>query len=228
MWLAIDTATDQASIALGGPGSVLARESIAGSRRHASALLPALERCLTQIGAGYGEIEGVVLADGPGSFTGLRVGASVAKALLRVRPMPLWVTPSLLVCAAGAAEVAGAGVTVLAVSNALRGELFVAAYRFAPGRVETVLAPTVLAPDQIRDRVSEPWILVGPSAPTLGGTPTWPDAGVMLGLVGVAGALRAVVDGAGWEPEYGRPAEAQVKWEREHGRHLADPPRPHR
>ena len=97
MWLAIDTATDQASVALGLPGQLLARETIAGARKHAAALLPAIESCLTRLGAGYGEIEGVVLADGPGSFTGLRVGASVAKALIRARPMPLWVAPSLLV-----------------------------------------------------------------------------------------------------------------------------------
>ncbi len=225
MWLAIDTATDQAAIALGSPGVVLAREAIDGARRHAAALLPAIERCLTQIDAGYAEIEGVLLADGPGSFTGLRVGASVAQALIRVRPMPLWVVPSLLVCAAGAATPSGD--TVLAVSNALRGELFAAAYRFAPGRVDTLLAPTVLGPDLIRTRLPGPWQLVGPSAPTLGGVPTWPDAGVMLGLIGVAGALRVIPDAARWEPQYGRPAEAQAKWERDHGRPLADPARPH-
>ncbi len=220
MWLAIDTATDQASVALGLPGRVLGHETIIGARRHATALLPAIERCLSHLGAGFAEIEGVVLADGPGSFTGLRVGAAVAKALVRVRPMPLWVAPSLLACAAGAG--APVGETVLAVSNALRGELFAAAYRFPPGRVEVVLSPTVLTAEQIRARIAVPYRLVGPSAPTLGGEPTWPDAGVLLGLVGRAGGVRAIPDPAGWEPEYGRPAEAQAKWEREHGRPLAD------
>lgn len=225
MWLALDTATDQASVALGMPGRVLARETIAGARRHAAALLPAIERCLAAAGAGYPELEGIVLADGPGSFTGLRVGASVAKALIRVRPMPLWIAPSLLVCAAGAA--AAEGSTVLAVSNALRGELFAAAYRFHPGRVDTVLAPTVLTPAQIGQCVPGEYILVGPSAPLLGGQPSWPDAGLLLELVGTAGGVRAVGDVGAWEPEYGRPAEAQAKWERDHGRPLADPARTH-
>ncbi len=225
MWLALDTATDSASVALGLPGRVLARETIAGARRHASGLLPAIERCLAEVGAGFAEIEGLVLADGPGSFTGLRVGASVAKALIRVRPMPLWVAPSLLVCAAGAPRVEGQ--TLLAVSNALRGELFVAAYRMYPGRVETVLAPSVRTPDQIPARVAGDCRLVGPSAAVLGGQPTWPDAGALLGLVGVAGGVLAVSAAAAWEPDYGRPAEAQVKWERDHGRPLADPARAH-
>lgn len=225
MWLALDTATDQASVALGLPGRVLARETIAGARRHAAALLPAIERCLAESGAGFPELEGIVLADGPGSFTGLRVGASVAKALIRVHPMPLWVAPSLLVCAAAAPGAEGRA--VLAVSNALRGELFAAAYRFHPGRVETLLAPTVLTPAQIGARFGGDYLLVGPSAPLLGGQPTWPDAGVLLGLVGMAGGVRALRDAGHWEPEYGRPAEAQAKWEREHGRPLADPARTH-
>jgi hypothetical protein len=115
---------------------------------------------------------------------------------------------------------------VLAVSNALRGELFAAAYRFRPGRVETVLAPTVVKPEEIHGRVPDAARITGPAAGTLGGEPAWPEAGRLLTLVGVAGAVRRVPDPAGWEPDYGRPAEAQAKWEREHGRPLADPASP--
>jgi tRNA threonylcarbamoyladenosine biosynthesis protein TsaB len=222
MWLALDTATDQASLALGGPGGVLARETIVGARRHAAGLLSALSACLARAGAAREAIEGIVLADGPGSFTGLRVGAAAAKALVRVRPVPLWTAPSLLVCAA--ARPAEEGV-ILAVSNALRGELFAAAYRFGPGMVETVLAPTVVAPPELSARAPMPSRIVGPAAPTLGAEPTWPDAGDLLALVGLAGGVTLVSDPAGWEPEYGRPAEAQAQWERTHGRPLADPTR---
>src|SRR5690606_23415639 len=102
MWLALDTATDRAQVVLGAPGVILARAEVVGARRHAAELLPAIERCLAAAASNYGALEGIVLADGPGSFTGLRVSAAVAKALVRARPMPLWVAPSLLVCAAGA------------------------------------------------------------------------------------------------------------------------------
>lgn len=224
MWLALDTATDRASVALGGPGLPPVRGGVVGARRHAAELVPAIERCLAEAGTGYGAIEGIVLADGPGSFTGLRVGASVAKALCRARPVPLWVAPSLLVCAAAGP----AGAVVLAVSNALRGDLFAAAYRCTPARVEVVLAPEVLRPEAIRARVAAPAVIVGPAAATLGGTPTWPDAGVLLDLVGRAGALSHVPDPARWEPVYGRPAEAQAQWELKHGRPLADPAGPAR
>jgi tRNA threonylcarbamoyladenosine biosynthesis protein TsaB len=221
MWLALDTATDRASLALGFPGQVLARETIVGARRHASQLLPALERCFVSAGLRRGGLEGIVLADGPGSFTGLRVGAAAAKALIRVRPVPLWTAPSLLACAAAARGTVG---TVLAVGNALRGELFAAAYAFPAGAVETRLAPTVLTPAALAGRLARPERIVGPGAATLQAEPTWPDAADLLWLIGLAGGVARVADPARWEPRYGRPAEAQAQWERAHGRSLADPP----
>jgi tRNA threonylcarbamoyladenosine biosynthesis protein TsaB len=220
MWLALDTATDRASVALGGPGGIVATATIVGARRHAAALLPAIEGCLSRAGAGYPDLEGVVLADGPGSFTGLRVGATVVRGLIRARRIPCWIAPSLLVAAAGAG--APAAEVVLSVSNALRGELYAGAYRFPAGRVEVVLPPMVLTPAELSRRLPEHARCVGPSAPVLGGEPTWPDAAELIRLVGRAGGVRQVAEPARWEPEYGRPAEAQAKWEREHGRPLAD------
>lgn len=218
MWLGIDTATDRASLALGSAGDIVVRQTIVGARNHAGALLPVLADSLAKAGVAREEIEGIALADGPGSFTGLRVGAAVAKGLVRVQPVPLWTAPSLLVCAAA---VKSEGV-VLSVSNALRGELFAAAYRFTPGQVETVLPPTVITPKDLAARVPSPASIVGPAAPTLGAQPTWPEAGDLLGLIGLAGGVTLVADPPSWEPEYGRPAEAQAVWERTHGRPLAD------
>ena len=74
MLLAIDTATDRASVAVGQGAEVLAQECIVGARRHASQLLPVVSACLDRAGIGLEQVEGILLADGPGSFTGLRVG----------------------------------------------------------------------------------------------------------------------------------------------------------
>ncbi len=222
MWLALDTATDRASLALGLPGAVFAEASLPGARRHAALLLPMLDRCLERAGASLAELEGIVLADGPGSFTGLRVGASVAKALAHTRGLALWTAPSLLGLAAASGD---DGALVLAVSDALRGELFAGAWRVRPAEVETVLAPATLTPDEIHTRLPAPGRIVGPAAARLGAAPTWPRAAALLDLVGRAHALTRVADPALWEPAYGRPAEAQAKWERAHGRPLPDPAR---
>jgi tRNA threonylcarbamoyladenosine biosynthesis protein TsaB len=220
MLLAIDTATDRASVAVGEASAILSQETIVGARRHASQLLPMVERCLEQAGASLPGLQGILLADGPGSFTGLRVGASVAKALARVQPIPVWVAPSLLVCAAGLRP--GPGETVVAASDALRGDLFVAAYRFEPDRIVTLLGPVVRRLTDLLAELPPSARFCGPAAPKFGAQPTWPVAGELFGLLR-RGGVHLVADISAWEPTYGRPAEAQAKWERDHGRLLDHP-----
>jgi tRNA threonylcarbamoyladenosine biosynthesis protein TsaB len=231
MLLAIETATDRASVALGVPGADPLEENVAGARRHAAALLPMIQSLLRRAGASLDDLTGIVLSDGPGSFTGLRVGASVAKALVQARNLPLWVAPSLLVRAAG---VARADEMVLAVAGALRGEVYAAAYRFLPGRIHTELAPSVRRPDELVQGGFTPAVVVGEAPadilavleswigrPVIGPPEGAPHATRLLALVGGGGARR--VDAVSeWEPVYGRPAEAQARWEMAHGRPLPD------
>jgi tRNA A37 threonylcarbamoyladenosine modification protein TsaB len=160
------------------------------------------------------------------------VGASAAKALVQARGIPLWVAPSLLVRAAG---VARQDAVVLAVSGALRGELYAAAYRFLPDRIHTELAPSVRHPDELVSGGLVPAIVVGEAPadiiavleawtgrPVIGPPDGSPHAARLLGLVGRPGGARWVEAVAGWEPVYGRPAEAQARWEMVHGRPLPD------
>ena len=232
MLLAIETATDRASVALGLPGADPLEENVAGARRHAAALVPMIQTLLRRAGASLDDVTGIALSDGPGSFTGLRVGASVAKALVQARGLPLWVAPSLLVRAAGAAQ---ADERVLAVAGALRGEVYAAVYRFLPERIHTELAPSVRRPDQLVHGGFTPAVVVG-EAPAdiiavlegwvgrlvIGPPDGSPHATRLLGLVGRAGGARRVDAVSEWEPVYGRPAEAQARWEMVHGRPLPD------
>ena len=139
MRLALETATDRASVALGTPGTLaLLEENIQGARRHAAALLPSIETLLGRAGATLDDVRGVALSDGPGSFTGLRVGAALVKALARARRLPFWTAPSLMVRAAGVAE---PDQLVVAIGNALRGEVYSAGYRFTSTEIVTELIP---------------------------------------------------------------------------------------
>ena len=232
MFLAIETATDRASVALGVPGADPLEEDVVGARRHAATLLPMIQSLLRRAGASLDDVTGIVLSDGPGSFTGLRVGASVAKALVQARSLPLWVAPSLLVRAAG---VARADELVLSVAGALRGEVYAAAYRFLPERIHTELAPSVRRPEELVHGSFTPAVVVGEAPadiitvlegwvgrPVIGPPDGSPHATRLLGLVGQAGGARRVDAVSEWEPVYGRPAEAQARWERAHGRPLPD------
>lgn len=234
MWLALDTASDWASVAVGEPGSGhhAVEENLLGARRHAAALLPMVQTLLARSGASLDELRGIVLSDGPGSFTGLRVGASVAKALAHARLIPLWTAPSLLV---RAAQVGNSGDLVLAVSNALRGEVYAGAYRFTAEGIRTDLVPSVRRPEDIVALGFQPDIVVGEAAPPVlvmleewSGKPVVgppegaPHAARLLDLVGRPGGAREISAVWEWEPTYGRPAEAQARWEIAHGRPLPD------
>ena len=232
MWLALDTATDRASIALRVGAEAPLEESISGARRHAASLLPALQALLRRAGRTLDDLEGIALSDGPGSFTGLRVGASVAKALVDARGVRLWTAPSLMVRAVAVAE---PGSLVLAVSNALRGDLYAAAYRFSGDRVETELAASVRAVAELVATPMQPDLVVGDApAEILATLEKWSGRSVVSGAEGSPRAARLfdLIDRQGgarlieaprtWEPNYGRPAEAQARWELVHGRPLPD------
>ena len=197
MLLALETATDRASVAVGRSEADAVESSVSGARRHAASILLMVNSVLARTSATLDDLTAVVVSDGPGSFTGLRVGATVAKALIQTRGLQLWTAPSLLVRAAGTGAIDG---IVLAVSDALRGDIYAAAYRFVDGAVATQQRPTGSSPEELGKRVYPP-------APHVGRT----------------GGAREITAAAGWEPEYGRPAEAQARWETTHGRSLPNP-----
>jgi tRNA threonylcarbamoyladenosine biosynthesis protein TsaB len=233
MWLAVDTASDRASVALGATVEDALEEEMEGARRHAAALVPMVVRLLARRAVTLDAVTGLALADGPGSFTGLRVGAAMLKALAVSRGLPLWSAPSLMVRAAG---VATDGALVLAVADALRGELYAGLYRFHSGWVETLVAAAVRRPADLVSQAPIPDLLVGDApAPIVQGLEAWagrrmlrppvgaPHARWLIRLTGLAGGAGRIGPVDGWQPEYGRPAEAQTRWETAHGRPLPDP-----
>lgn len=89
MLLAIDTATGLTGLALyddSGPRAECVWES---GRNHTAQLLPQLDTLLRHVGAARGDLRAVAVALGPGSWSGLRVGMSVAKGLALAGGLPL-------------------------------------------------------------------------------------------------------------------------------------------
>jgi tRNA threonylcarbamoyladenosine biosynthesis protein TsaB len=81
--LAIDTALSQCAACVLDVGADLpvAGEALLMERGHAEALLPLLERVVAAAEGGFAAIDRVAVSVGPGSFTGLRVGISAARAI---------------------------------------------------------------------------------------------------------------------------------------------------
>ena len=101
MLLAIDTATDWASIALYDSEGrrVLHEETWWARRRHTTTLAPRLDDAVRYAGLGPQDLRGAVVAIGPGSYTGLRVGLALAKGLVVALGIPLAGIPTLDVVA---------------------------------------------------------------------------------------------------------------------------------
>ncbi len=231
LYVAIDTATELGSVAVGRPGGVVS-EVLMGARRHASALTPAVDEALRLGGVALGDLTGVIVADGPGSFTGLRIGFATVQGLVRARPDLTVMTAPSLQSAAWLASPFASG-PVAALYDALRGEVFAAVYRFHPGSVEVLVAPVLTTVSALRqsrvradvavgdgavayaDQVRE-WTGRDPVGPAAGG----PRAAALIQMLEIPGALRTLEEVTAWEPDYGRPAEAQARWERTHGKPL--------
>src|SRR5213594_5130630 len=146
-WLAIDTATEIASVAVGrraGAGPVQSETGAhaQGARRHASEIVRLVDFALAGLGIRPADLSGIVIGDGPGSFTGLRIGWAAAKGLAQQAAVPLRAVPSLMAAAGGVAARLDS-VPVAACYDALRGQAYGAVYVFRPGEVETAMPPAV-------------------------------------------------------------------------------------
>jgi tRNA threonylcarbamoyladenosine biosynthesis protein TsaB len=235
--VAFDTTSDHLSVAARDASGRVVNRSLDGARRHAAALLPLLGEMAVELGADRRAIDTLVLADGPGSFTGLRVGAAVMKAFARALPRPpaIWSASSLLARAAGAARPHGA--RVLVATPALRDEVYAARYRLdLPRSIETLEPPAVMLPDLIPAEGVDLVVADLPAklldrlvdrlqVPAIRPPLSLPHAEALFALIGVPGGAAPIQDPDGWEPVYGRPAEAQRIWEVAHGKPLPHPVR---
>lgn len=92
--LAIETSTETATVAVKKDGAVFSAENRV-LRQHAQSLLPMIDELLSKAELSLAMLDGVVFGQGPGSFTGLRVACSMAKALAFSQNLPLFPVSSL-------------------------------------------------------------------------------------------------------------------------------------
>ena len=126
MLLAIDTSTDTASLALVRDSQMLAELTWYCGQNHTIELLPQLTHLLHQIESGLQTIGGIIVARGPGSFNGLRVGISTAKGLAFSLGIPVVGIGTLETAAYQHAET---GLPICPIFNAGRGEIATASYQ---------------------------------------------------------------------------------------------------
>jgi tRNA threonylcarbamoyladenosine biosynthesis protein TsaB len=222
--IALEGSTYNGSIALLRGSEVIAERTLGGEagggRREAGrgeALMPALGECLRDAAVKGNDIARIVCGAGPGSFTSLRVAGSVAKGLAVGYGVDLFAVSSLLLTLTGARPALPPG-EYLSVLDAMRGEFYGARLTVGTDHVATqVGATSLITADELASfgGGKSGLRIIGPAQ----------EHDFHPHARGVAPVLESIVDGgpvdlALWEPEYGRLAEAQVRWEAEHGRSL--------
>jgi tRNA threonylcarbamoyladenosine biosynthesis protein TsaB len=227
--LAIDASTYVGTVAVLRDRQLIAQRETAMRGREVERLMPALVDALAFAGVEVRELSRVVCGDGPGSFTSLRIAASIAKGIAMGVDAPLLRVSSLALIPAGGDVQPG---RYLAALDALRGEAYFQRLR-VEGSGEVVaesgfylgpLAAVAAAAVDMRARIAAPaevleLISRSAAAPLESPVAMSPHA---RGVARLEESLEAA-DLASWEPRYGRLAEAQVKWEAEHGRPLPRP-----
>jgi tRNA threonylcarbamoyl adenosine modification protein YeaZ len=163
--LAIDTAHAAVSVCVMDlQGNIRARESQPMSRGHSEALLPAVERVLEAASVDFPDLTRVAVVTGPGSFTGIRIGISAARAIGLACGIPVVGISSLPAFAAPLIG-AEAGVVIAAAIDAKHGQVYVQGFSskghsLLPPRIAKVRdAVRALGAGQVR--------LVGSGAPMM-------------------------------------------------------------
>ncbi len=158
--LAIETATAACSAALAVDGEVLERYALA-PRQHATLILPMIESLLVEAGLTVTQLDAIAFGRGPGSFTGVRIAASIVQGIAFAAGRPVVPVSTLAALALGAQRESG-GSAVLAALDARRDEVYWGAYLSdAAGLLQLQGEEVVRAPEMVEVPAAGDWIAAG-------------------------------------------------------------------
>lgn len=164
MIVAIDSSTDTASLALAQDGEVLAETSWRCGQNHSVELLPRLTQLLEETRLSLRDTRLVIVAKGPGSFNGLRVGLATAKGLAFSLDVPIIGISSLETEAYGHADT---GLPVCPVFNAGRGEIAIALYQKTNSGWRTLAPEHITTVDALSNEITERTLFCGEYVATI-------------------------------------------------------------
>ncbi len=219
--LAIETSTEACSAALAQGQELIERREIA-PRRHAELILPMIESLLAEAGLSRRQLDAIAVGRGPGAFTGVRLGISVAQGLALGLDLPVVPVSSLAALALDAAMQAPASIdAILAVIDARMGEVYAAAFRpVEEGQLQALGAESVGSVAELDLPPADRWAVVGTgwgsyreallarlsSAPVFAESERYPQAGAIARL-----AMPQLASGQGVAPELALPVYLRDK-----------------
>ncbi|MGD9948615.1 MAG: tRNA (adenosine(37)-N6)-threonylcarbamoyltransferase complex dimerization subunit type 1 TsaB [Desulfobulbus sp.] len=161
--LAIETSTGCGSVALtrgdGISGKVLGEYTLQPEITHSRRLLGSVTAMMEALSVSWTDLDGVAVSQGPGSFTGLRIGMAAAKGIALAADRPLIGVPTL---DGLALQLTPTPLPVFLVLDARKQQVYAARYYFSEMACQRSGEIEVLTAEQLRDKIQEPTLVAGP------------------------------------------------------------------
>lgn len=162
--LAFDTSSPACSVALyteekNPQGQTLAHHEVA-PMQHTSIVLPMMQSLLDAAGLTLAELHAIAFGCGPGSFTGIRIAASLAQGLAYANHLPV-IPVSSLAAAAQAAYMANGWEKLLVAVDARMGQIYWCAYHINDGMVVQDFPEELVATDSVHQIAEGEWYAIG-------------------------------------------------------------------
>jgi tRNA threonylcarbamoyladenosine biosynthesis protein TsaB len=228
--LALDTCDSRGSVAVLRGAEVLQTLTHGSEEDYSSWLLRAVTELLNLVGLQLSDIDTYAVAAGPGSFTGVRVALTTAKAWAEVYGRGIAVVSRL---EALASQASGTERCVAAIADARRGQVFGALYTKTSGPLERIGDEMVIAPEKFLAWAAEQiganiirWVSADPAYLTE--TPAWaarrslgdtvdtvsPFLAPVIGRLGNQLAVEGgLTDALALDANYVRRSDAEVSWQ---------------
>ncbi|KRU15354.1 MULTISPECIES: tRNA (adenosine(37)-N6)-threonylcarbamoyltransferase complex dimerization subunit type 1 TsaB [Bacillus] len=221
--LAIDTSNHTLGIALVKNSTVIGESITYLKKNHSVRAMPTVEALMKECGVAPSELSKIVVAKGPGSYTGVRIGVTIAKTLAWTLSIPISAVSSLETLAANGQYFDG---WISPLFDARRGQVYTGLYTFEEGKIQEIKQDqNILLTDWLYElkQTGKPVLFLGQDVhlheesirSILGETAVIAEGAFhnpRPSMLAFLGADRPAEDVHQLVPNYIRMAEAEVKW----------------
>lgn len=159
--LGIDTSSLAASVAVIEDNKLICEYTINTKKTHSQKLMPMIENMLKISDIDINDIDLIAVCEGPGSFTGLRIGMATAKAISHVNKLPIVAVNSLELLAG---NMNLCEKNICSILDAQRTQVYTGRYKFEGGKLVNIKSVEVIEIDLLIEELkntNEEWIIVG-------------------------------------------------------------------
>ena len=148
--LGLDTSSSAASVAIGNEEKLLGEIIIDHTKTHSQKLMPIINQLLQNLDLDIKDIELIGISNGPGSFTGVRIGVSAAKGLAQPYDIPMVQVSTLYSMGYNLFEIPG---YICPIFDARRNQVYTMVLKWNNGKLETVFSEEAIVMEELIEKL---------------------------------------------------------------------------